>query len=110
MNGKNILIKDDCVGERGELGAMLMLGILKTLKECNNKPKSIFLLNKGVMLSTQNIEAIAALKELQNIGVQIFSCGTCLDFLNLRDSLKVGGVGNAKDILEALLSQDSITL
>lgn len=109
MNGKNVLIKDDCVGEKGELGAMLMLGILKTLKECNNKPENIFLLNKGVMLSTQNTDAIEELKELQSIGVKIFSCGTCLDFFSLRNSLQVGEVGNAKDILNALLSDDSIT-
>ncbi|MDA3967521.1 MULTISPECIES: sulfurtransferase-like selenium metabolism protein YedF [Helicobacter] len=106
----NILLKDDVIGERGELGEKLLLGVISNVKECDIVPSNIFLINRAVFLSTTNENAIYSLKELHNIGVKIFSCGTCLDFFNLRDKLQVGEVGNAKDILEALLSQDSITL
>jgi hypothetical protein len=37
-------------------------------------------------------------------GVEIFSCGTCLDYYQLKDKLQVGQITNMYDTLDAMLS------
>ncbi|CAM2906813.1 hypothetical protein [Helicobacter burdigaliensis] len=111
MNDKTLLIKDDVIGERSELGSKLILGFLSTLKSCATLPSSIFLLNRGVLLATTNEDSIKILKDLENLGIKIYSCQTCLESLEVMDKLQVGKVGNAKDTLEALLnSSNAISL
>ena len=39
---------------------------------------------------------------MQENGTQIVSCGTCLDFYNLKDQVKVGTIGNMYDIVDSL--------
>lgn len=102
---KNVLIKDDRIG-KGELGKKLIVGFLGAMSEAANKPKAIFLLNRGVFLSTKNADSIAALKALENLGVEIYSCQTCLEHFNLLNEIKVGKPGNAKATLSALLGED----
>jgi selenium metabolism protein YedF len=109
---KTLFIKDDKVGE-GELGFILIKGFLKTLLEFKNLPKNIVLVNRGVFLTTkeENQEVIDILKELQKKGVNIYSCGLCLNFYNIDASeLKVGEIGNAYDSMDMLLNTDSVTL
>ena len=53
-------------------------------------------------LTTTNKEAIENLKIMQENGTQIVSCGTCLDFYNLKDQVKVGTIGNMYDIVDSL--------
>ena len=108
---KVLLIRDDAIGENGALGQKLICGFLATMKDCKSLPSAIYLLNRGVFLSTQNEATIAALKALEERGVAIYSCHTCLEHYGLLDAIKVGEVGNAKDTLEALLSAgNSVTL
>lgn len=108
---KVILIKNDYIGESGELGSKLIINFLKALSQTKPTPSKIFLLNRGVLLATQNEAGILALKTLESKSVEIFSCQTCLDFFGLLESVKVGNVGNAKDTLEALLNaENTITL
>ena len=75
-----------------ELGEVLMKGFIYTLTESKPYPKSILLVNSGVKLSTENYDTIGNLKILEEAGVEILSCGTCLDYYGLKESLKVGSV------------------
>ncbi len=104
---KVLLIKDDAIGENSELGRKLMLGFLGMVKECNPQPKEIYLLNRGVLLATQDKSGVEVLKSLEVQGITIFSCQTCLEHFGLMESLKVGQVGNAKATLNALLNAES---
>ena len=107
---KVLFIKDDKVGEN-ELGAMLMVGFLKTMLELPKLPKRVLCVNKAVFLTTQNSDAIEVIRELESRGVEIYSCGICLEFYKIGDELKVGKVGNAYATVEALLnSEGTITL
>ena len=108
---KVILIKNDAIGESGTLGNKLMINFLNALNSTNTLPSKIFLLNRGVLLSTTNKDSIKALEILESKNVEIFSCQTCLEFFDLLESLQVGKVGNAKDTLESLLNaENAITL
>jgi len=105
---KVFLLKDDVIGERGELGRKLMLSFLGTLLTMDKQPKAMYLLNRAVLLATIDSEGVEALKHLEEKDVAIYSCQTCLGHFNVLDKLKVGSVGNMQNTLDALLSEDSI--
>ncbi|OGQ88755.1 MAG: hypothetical protein A2512_03895 [Deltaproteobacteria bacterium RIFOXYD12_FULL_56_24] len=84
------------------LGGVLMRAYIKTLKNINPLPAKIFFYNSGVKITATESDLIAPLKELTDLGVEIFSCGTCLDFFNLKDDLLVGQVTNMFEIMDAV--------
>ena len=53
-------------------------------------------------LTTTNEGTVALLKELDAMGVMIFTCGTCLKYFNLESELKVGYRGTTTNILEGM--------
>ena len=79
-----------------------MRAYIKTLKNINPLPAKIFFYNSGVKITATESDLIAPLKELTDLGVEIFSCGTCLDFFNLKDDLLVGQVTNMFEIMDAV--------
>ncbi|MDR2303167.1 MAG: sulfurtransferase-like selenium metabolism protein YedF [Treponema sp.] len=85
-----------------ELGAILIKGFVYSLTELDPPPEMILFFNSGVTLSTEGSAVIKDLKGLEEKGCIISSCGTCLDFYNLRDKLAVGNVTNMYAIVEAM--------
>jgi selenium metabolism protein yedF len=100
---QTVLIKSCFLGVGDEaLGNTLMKAFIFTLTQSKPLPKKVMFLNSGVKLTTENEETIKNLQVLENEGTEIVSCGTCLDFYNLKDKLKVGSVGNMYDIVDSL--------
>ena len=100
-NNTVIVISSDKMGEgENDLGETLMKAFIYTLTEIENLPKTILFYNKGVLLTTTNENTIKDLKSLENKGVQILSCGACLNFYNVENSLKVGTVTNMYTIID----------
>lgn len=98
-----IFINSDKMGNgNDELGHVLMKGYIYTLTESKPYPKSILFVNSGIKLTTENEATIENLKILQGAGVEILSCGTCLDYYGLKDDLKVGTVTNMYTIVETM--------
>ncbi|OCX43168.1 regulator [Campylobacter ornithocola] len=103
-----LFLKSDKVGE-GELGKNLMLGFLKTLKDLPNKPVKILCVNDSVLMNVDcSHMAFEAMKELENLGVEIYSCGACLEFFGKTQELKIGKIGNAYEILNELFGKAKI--
>lgn len=97
-------------GER-ELGEILMKGYMYTLTESKPYPKAILFVNSGVTLTLEDSAVLTHLRKLESEGVQILSCGTCLDYYKVKDKLSVGGVGNMYAIVELLNgARNSISL
>jgi selenium metabolism protein YedF len=90
------------------LGAILMKSFLKTLLEMEIKPSRLILINSGVRLSSEGSEVLETLQALSDKGVEILSCGTCLDFYGLKEKLKVGVISNMYDIAQSLLEADRL--
>ncbi|MEF9991496.1 MAG: sulfurtransferase-like selenium metabolism protein YedF [Terrisporobacter sp.] len=98
-----IFINSDKMGNgNDELGHVLMKGYIYTLTESKPYPKSILFVNSGIKLTTENEATVENLKILQESGVEILSCGTCLDYYDLKDALKVGTVTNMYTIVETM--------
>ncbi len=96
-----ILITKDTLGEGNrELGEALMKGYIYTLTEASKTPRRLLFLNAGVRLTVEGSMVIDHLRKLEGKGVEIISCGTCLDYYKVKNQLLVGGVGNMYDIVE----------
>jgi selenium metabolism protein YedF len=85
-----------------ELGAKLMRGFLRTLIDCPPKPWRIIFINSGIKLTTVDEEAAEAVSVLEGKGVEILSCGTCLQHFGLEDKLRVGRSTNMFEVIESL--------
>ncbi|MBC18471.1 MAG: sulfurtransferase-like selenium metabolism protein YedF [Desulfovibrio sp.] len=84
---------DDVLGEK------LMYNFLLTLKELGSDLWRIVMVNGGVKLSTEDSSCIGILQDLENKGVSILVCGTCLEHFELMDQRAVGQVTNMLDIV-----------
>ena len=103
LENKCIFISSNKMGKgNDELGEILMKGFIYTLTESKPYPKSILLVNSGVKLSTENYDTVQNLKILEESGVEILSCGTCLDYYGLKESIKVGSITNMYTIVDIM--------
>lgn len=104
-----VYISSEMVG-RGddELGKLLMRSFIKSLFDTPPLPKRIIFLNSGVKLTTEGSLVLDALKEFEARGVEILSCGTCLDYFRLKEKLCVGRVTNMFDIISSLQTFDKV--
>ncbi|MFA7348594.1 MAG: sulfurtransferase-like selenium metabolism protein YedF [Desulfurivibrionaceae bacterium] len=101
--GLVVIIPAETMGRGNDaLGGVLMRAYVKTIKNLSPLPAKIFFYNTGVKITATESDLIAPLKELAAQGVEIYSCGTCLDFFNLKDSLLVGQVTNMYEIMDAM--------
>ncbi len=104
-----ILIASDRLGEGSdELGRLLMKNFIITLLDLEKLPDRIFFVNSGVMLTTEGSEVLDPLEMLGNRGVEVFSCGVCLDFFHRKDQLRAGVVTNMFTIAESLTTADTV--
>lgn len=85
-----------------ELGEVLMRNFIFTLAQTDNYPTSIIFVNSGVKLTCEQSTVLEPLQLLADNGVNICSCGLCLEFFNLQDQLKVGQVSNMLETVEAM--------
>lgn len=104
-----VVLSSDKMGEGDEeLGKVLIKGFIYAITQLDKYPKAILLYNSGVKLSSEGSDSIEDLKMLEEQGVEILSCGTCLNFYNLQDKLQVGKVTNMYSIVEELSEATNI--
>lgn len=104
------LITTDKLGKGSDdLGKILMKGFLYTISETKPYPDFLIFLNSGVKLTTSGSDSIDDLKKLSDAGVKIVSCGTCLDFFEIKSKLEVGAISNMYDIVETVTEAHKVT-
>lgn len=101
---KNLLlvIGTDVMGKDEDLGKTLMKAFFETMKVYKQLPHTMFFLNTGVYLTTTNVDIAVVLKEVERMGVEVYSCGTCLTKYNLESELKVGHRGTMNIVVEGM--------
>lgn len=108
---KRVFITTDRLGHGDdELGTLLMKNFLYTLARNEEVPAAVMLMNGGVRLACTGSASLDDLSLLAEKGVPVRACGTCLDFLGLKDQLVVGEVGAMVDSVAALLASDVVTI
>jgi len=90
------------------LGSFLMKAFLKTLLDLETKPNRLILINSGVQLASEGSKVLDSLIALSEKGVEILSCGSCLDFYGLKGKLKVGVVSNMVEIIQSMMEADRL--
>ena len=90
-------------GEDPQLGSLLMQKLLHTIGGHRIKPATVVLMNNGVRLVTQDSLALGELRQLENQGVDILACGTCLSRFHLTEEMAVGQVSDMASIADAML-------
>ncbi len=97
-----LIVGTDALGKEEGLGKVLMKGFFETIKVTKEIPHTIFFLNTGIKLTTIETDIIPILKDIEAMGVEIYSCGTCLKHYNLESELKVGYRGTTNHIVEGI--------
>ncbi|MBU0991476.1 MAG: sulfurtransferase-like selenium metabolism protein YedF [Proteobacteria bacterium] len=104
-----VMISSDRMGHGDDdLGQKLMKSFISTLKEMGNELWRIVCVNSGVKLAIEGAESLPHLKELEEKGVSILVCGTCLTHFNLLEKKQVGETTNMLDIITSLQVADHV--
>jgi len=91
-----------------ELGLILMISYIKTLKEMGPELWRLVFVNNGVKLTIDGSEVLPVLKEYEEQGLHILVCGTCLTHFDLLDQKQVGETTNMLDIVTAMQLADKV--
>ena len=100
--GLLLVVATDTMGKEEELGKVLMKAYFETMKTYRQLPHTIFFLNAGVKLTTVNADLWPILKEIEAMGAEIYSCGTCLKHYGIEGELKAGRRGTTNHIVEGM--------
>ena len=103
-----VVCASNVMGSDPDLGAILMKSFIFSLTKQDVLPDEMIFYNEGVKITTTKSETLLYLKYLADNGVEIVSCGTCLDFFHLKEELQVGSVTNMYDIVERMEKADKI--
>jgi selenium metabolism protein YedF len=85
-----------------DLGQILIQACINTIKEVEPPPSALVFYNSGVTLTIDGSPTLSSLQDLEKAGVPILVCGTCANYFQIKDQVKVGVISNMYAILEAL--------
>jgi len=111
MSPKVMLIQSEGLG-RGDdsLSIMLMANFLRLLGDTDNKPRSIVFWNMGVRLVCEGSKVLEYIRILENQGVEILACTTCLEYFDLIDKLAVGEPTTMMKSIQSMFDNDIVSL
>ena len=95
------------VGEEA-LGKTLLKGFLYALTQQERLPDCILFYNGGAAITCEGSDSIEDLRWLEEQGVEILTCGTCLNFYGIADQLVVGKPTNMYEIVQKMTTADQI--
>ncbi|HKL25816.1 MAG TPA: sulfurtransferase-like selenium metabolism protein YedF [Desulfuromonadales bacterium] len=98
-----ILVGSDQMGNGDpKLGQILMKNFIFTLVEGDSLPDLMLFVNTGIKLTVGGSDVLEPLEQLAEQGVEIASCGLCLEYFELKESLAVGRISNMLETVNAL--------
>ena len=102
-NNTVVVIASETMGEGDEdLGKLLMKGFIYALTQQESLPSTMLFYNGGAKLTCEDAPTLEDLKSLEAQGVEILTCGTCLNHYGLSEKLQVGSVTNMYVIAEKM--------
>lgn len=102
-NGMVVVLSANVMGTGDEkLGTNLMKAFVFAVTKQDVLPETIVCYNTGAYLTCEGADTLEDLKLLEAEGVNILTCGTCLDFYGIKEKLAVGTVTNMYEIVEVM--------
>ena len=97
------VIASDTMGKgNDELGSVLMRAFIHTLTELETIPDVMIFYNAGAKLTAEGSDVLDDLIQLEEKGVRMLVCGTCVNYFDLTDKVAAGVVSNMYDIAGTL--------
>ena len=104
-----VVISSAAMGQGSdELGTALMKGFIFALGQQEELPSTILFYNGGAAITCEGSVSLEDLRSMEAQGVEILTCGTCLNFYGLTEKLAVGQVTNMYTIVEKMTGADRI--
>jgi hypothetical protein len=111
MSMKNtvILVTNNGMGSANEPLQQLLFGkYIELLLQHESLPAAVCFYTDGVKLVCEGSPVLDGLSNLENRGVRLIVCSTCLNYFELTASIRVGLVGGMGDILEAQTKAEKV--
>jgi selenium metabolism protein YedF len=111
MTSKVVLIQSEVLGRgNDELGTVLMSNYLRLLGESRDKPATLIFWNTGVRLVCAGSRSLGHLKKLEEQGVEILACTTCLEYFDLADRLEIGKPTTMLNSIHSMFKSEMVCL
>ena len=101
--GFALLVASDSLG-RGdyELGRLLMDRFLHEICGTSELPQTVIFINSGVKMVSEASPMLEHLSRLDQSGVDLLACSTCLERFGLIDKVAIGIKSDMRSIVEIL--------
>ncbi len=104
-----VVVSSDRMGTGNDkLGKVLIKGFIFAVTQLDTLPKTMLFYNGGATITCEGSDSLEDLKSLEAQGVEILTCGTCLDYYGLKEKLAVGSVTNMYSIVEKMAGAGKI--
>ncbi|MHC4339140.1 MAG: DsrE family protein [Planctomycetota bacterium] len=94
--------------EDEKFGIEMLDKFFHTLETQPERPKAICFYTEGVKAVVEGSPLVLALKILEQQGVRLVACRTCLEYYGLSDKLAVGEAGGMPDIVGLMAGAGSV--
>jgi len=109
MKNTVILVTNNGMGNADKKLQQLLFGkYIELLSQNGNLPAALCFYTDGVKLVCEGSPVIEGLRNLENNGVRLIVCSTCLNYFELTTKVQVGIVGGMGDILEAQMKAEKV--
>lgn len=104
-----IAFSSDIMGD-GErtLGQVLIENFIKSIKDLDILPDKMVFYNRGVYLGAESSPMAGHIRDLEQMGVEVLLCSTCVDHYSLSQKLKVGKLSNMYEIVRIMTSAGNV--
>jgi sulfur relay (sulfurtransferase) complex TusBCD TusD component (DsrE family) len=92
----------------GGLQQALVVKYLSLLAQEEEKPSQILFYTEGVRLVCEGSLVLGWLRNLEEAGVELIVCSTCLEYFGLMDQVRVGIIGGMPGIVAAMQQADKV--
>lgn len=89
------------------LGTTLMGVFLKKVWARESKPDAMIFYNSAVKMLAKGSVYLDALSGLEESGVDLIACGTCIKFYGLSDSMVVGRISGMEEVVDVMQRAES---
>ena len=111
MRNKVLLVGSNRLGTGpDDLGEMLLETYFTILKQREELPAAVFFLNSGVLTLTEDSLISVHLKELEEKGVNLLVCKTCVDYYGIEEQLVAGKISGMADFVELAAKYEVVRL